>query len=72
MGKEPVSSWRGGATGTPCPRWETRQPRGQQAPRLGQQDWQGTPYPGFHQQLPRDGEHSGEAEGGAHCGKRRG
>lgn len=26
------------------------------------------PYPGFHQQLPRDGEHSGEAKWSAHCG----
>lgn len=59
--------------GTPCPGWQTRQPRGPQAPRLGQWDpGTTTPYPRFHQQLPCDGEHGGEAEGGAHCGGRKG
>ena len=73
MGEEPVSHRRGeGMNGTPCLGWETRQPRGQQAPGLGQRDRGGTPYPGFHQQLPCDGEHGGEAEGGAHCGGKRG
>lgn len=41
-------------------------------PELGQRDWGETPYPGFHQQLPSDGEHGGEAKGGAHCSGRRG
>lgn len=38
MGEEPMRSWWGGMNGTPCPGRETRQPQGQQAPRLGQQD----------------------------------
>lgn len=41
-------------------------------PELGQRDWGETPYPRLHQQLPGDGEHGGEAKGGAHCSGRRG
>lgn len=33
----------------------------------GQRDCGVMPYPGFHQQLPSDSEHGGEAKGGAHC-----
>lgn len=55
------------------PKWETKQPWGQSPPKLGQRDWGGgTSYPGFHQELPSDSEHDGEAKGGAHCGGRRG
>lgn len=41
-------------------------------PEAGAEGLGGDTLPGFHQQLPSDGEHGGEAKGGAHCGGRRG